>query len=236
MSSMDEPTLEYFITDIVMRRLVEEEHKTLVRVFEPLRSEIERVMLDFDEESQSWRSYRNMICDNYIPRVYDDALESYLAFRYIDVEEHLDNNVSPMVLLNICEAFEDEYTPLSPLNYARLRCMALTKERDDLSAKLEEQLSINATLKEANHSRTVTEMNIPKDNVLGVLAASGYVVTSRQLDADGVFVVLASRRENKLHTEKLSYGLSIPELAAITSRYSSIFSEKYINSKLQPKE
>lgn len=59
MSSMDAPTLEFFISDSFVPALTEGQFKALVQLFEPHRESIEYRMNDYDREEQSWRDYRN---------------------------------------------------------------------------------------------------------------------------------------------------------------------------------
>lgn len=41
----------------------------MVAVLEPLRASLEAQILDFDEESQSWRDYRNVMVGNIDPEI-----------------------------------------------------------------------------------------------------------------------------------------------------------------------
>jgi hypothetical protein len=61
MSSMDAPTLEFFIADSFHGPpLTEAQFKQLVTLLEPHREAIERQMReDYDPEEHSWRDYRN---------------------------------------------------------------------------------------------------------------------------------------------------------------------------------
>lgn len=66
MSSMDEPTLEFFISDSFHRGLTEEQFKAIVKLFEPHRESIERKMSeDYNPEEHSWRDYRNSMWYSY---------------------------------------------------------------------------------------------------------------------------------------------------------------------------
>ncbi len=60
MSSCDEFTLDFFVEDSFFGGVTDEQLKQVVRLLEPEREWIETLMIDdFDEESMSWRSYRN---------------------------------------------------------------------------------------------------------------------------------------------------------------------------------
>lgn len=50
----------------------------LVTIYEPIRDTIEDVLLDFDEETQSWRMYGSMIDENYISESTSHHAQIYL--------------------------------------------------------------------------------------------------------------------------------------------------------------
>jgi hypothetical protein len=59
MASCEGDTLEYFVEDSFMGITIEQE-KHIVRLLEPEREWIEyNLMWDYDEETMSWRDYRN---------------------------------------------------------------------------------------------------------------------------------------------------------------------------------
>ena len=55
---MDEPTLEFFVEDSSINITKQQEAK-IVQLLEPHRESIEIGMENFDEETMSWRGYRN---------------------------------------------------------------------------------------------------------------------------------------------------------------------------------
>lgn len=60
MSSMDAPTLEFFISDSFHCELTAEQFKALVQLLEPHRESIEYKMReDYAPAEHSWRDYRN---------------------------------------------------------------------------------------------------------------------------------------------------------------------------------
>lgn len=63
MSSRPECTLEAFIRDAFSYG-DEADYQQEVARYEPLRDDIERQMLEFDPETESWRDYRNGMLDN----------------------------------------------------------------------------------------------------------------------------------------------------------------------------
>ncbi len=58
MSSMCGTSLEFFVEDSFIRITKDQEVK-IIELLEPSRESIEYSMMDFDEDSQSWREYRN---------------------------------------------------------------------------------------------------------------------------------------------------------------------------------
>ncbi len=60
MSSCDEYTLEFFVQDSFFGSVTDEQLEKVVHLLEPEREWIETDMReDYDEETTSWRSYRN---------------------------------------------------------------------------------------------------------------------------------------------------------------------------------
>lgn len=66
MSSMDEPTLEFFIRDSLFSPMAEDKFKAIVALLEPHRESIEYKMReDYNPEEHSWRDYRNSMWFTY---------------------------------------------------------------------------------------------------------------------------------------------------------------------------
>lgn len=60
------------------QHLTKDQFAELVAIYEPIRDSIEEVLLDFDEETQSWRMYGSMIDENYISESTTDLAQTYL--------------------------------------------------------------------------------------------------------------------------------------------------------------
>lgn len=64
MSSMIEPTLEFFVSDAIFDQAKVAE---VVAILEPLRGMIEDCMSgDYDADEMSWRDYRNSLWENVV--------------------------------------------------------------------------------------------------------------------------------------------------------------------------
>jgi len=64
MSSCDGSTLEFFVEDS-FRGITTEQELKIIELLEPEREWIEyRILEDFDEETMSWRGYRNGMWDS----------------------------------------------------------------------------------------------------------------------------------------------------------------------------
>jgi len=76
MSSRDGFDLEYFVEDS-FRNITKEQEEAIVELLEPERESIEYFILyDFDEETMSWRDYRNGMWYNL--EQYEDRINNIL--------------------------------------------------------------------------------------------------------------------------------------------------------------
>lgn len=65
MSIIPERTLEGFVADSLFK-CTEQDEAAVVKILEPLREQIEAQMEDYDEETQSWRDYRNQMWEIFV--------------------------------------------------------------------------------------------------------------------------------------------------------------------------
>lgn len=83
MSSIPGRTLEAFVEDVLMFPTPEDVER-VVALLETRRKQIESALDRFDEESQSWRDYRNSLWENVVEQSHtivqiDDALDNWRA-------------------------------------------------------------------------------------------------------------------------------------------------------------
>lgn len=74
MSSIPGHTLEDFVEDCLLHPTPREVAR-IVALLEPRREEIENALWDYDEETMSWRDYRNSLAETYLADDVDDAAD-----------------------------------------------------------------------------------------------------------------------------------------------------------------
>ncbi len=105
MSSMDEATLEYFLKDSFRQYRTEAEEKFAVTICEKYREAIENAMDNFDEENQSWRTYRNSLWGSTIPDSIGDVISCFQHTSQIDHVALLTDDVPASEILWMAQQY-----------------------------------------------------------------------------------------------------------------------------------